>query len=40
MVDQARERGTKAIRWNTNLFLRRAALIDRDGLIDNLRADI
>ncbi|MGS2811645.1 hypothetical protein [Nocardia sp. MW-W600-9] len=39
-VDQARERGTKAIRWNTNLFLRRAAPIDRDGLIDNLRADI
>ncbi|MFG1769040.1 hypothetical protein ACGFIX_05685 [Nocardia salmonicida] len=39
-VDQARERGTKAIRWNTNLFLRRAAPIDRDALVDNLRADI
>ncbi|MFI1236833.1 hypothetical protein [Nocardia salmonicida] len=39
-VEQARERGTKAIRWNTNLFLRRAAPIDRDALIDNLRADI
>ena len=39
-VDQARERGTKAIRWNTNLFLRRAAPIDRDALVDDLRADI
>ncbi|MEU4712038.1 hypothetical protein AB0G00_37015, partial [Nocardia salmonicida] len=39
-VDQARERGTKAIRWNTNLFLRRAAPFDRDALVDNLRADI
>ncbi|MFC9965160.1 hypothetical protein ACFVH4_13050 [Nocardia ignorata] len=39
-IDQAHERGTKAIRWNTNLFLRRAAPIDRDALVDNLRADI
>ncbi|MEV0688285.1 hypothetical protein AB0I35_30950 [Nocardia sp. NPDC050378] len=39
-VDQARGRGTKGIRWNTNLFLRRAAPVDREALIDNLRADI
>ncbi|NKX91239.1 hypothetical protein [Nocardia coubleae] len=39
-VDQARERGTKGIRWNTNLFLRRAAPVDREALIDNLRTDI
>ncbi|APE37176.1 hypothetical protein BOX37_28245 [Nocardia mangyaensis] len=39
-IDQARERGTKAIRWNTNLFLRRAAPVDRGALVDNLRADI
>ncbi|WP_280222098.1 hypothetical protein [Nocardia neocaledoniensis] len=39
-VDQARERGTKGIRWNTNLFLRRAAPVDREALIDNLCTDI
>ncbi|MEV0336930.1 hypothetical protein [Nocardia sp. NPDC050717] len=39
-VDQARARGTKGIRWNTNLFLRRAAPVDREALIDNLRTDI
>lgn len=39
-IDQARERGTKGIRWNTNLFLRRAAPVDREALIDNLRTDI
>ncbi|MFD4351544.1 hypothetical protein ACFWPX_03245 [Nocardia sp. NPDC058518] len=39
-VDQARERGTKGIRWNTNLFLRRAAPIDREALVVGLGADI
>ncbi|GEM29055.1 hypothetical protein NN3_00620 [Nocardia neocaledoniensis NBRC 108232] len=39
-VDQARERGTKGIHWNTNLFLRRAAPVDREALIGNLRTDI
>ncbi len=39
-VDQARERGTKAIRWNTNLFLRRAAPIDREALVNAVGTDI
>ncbi|MFD4433947.1 hypothetical protein [Nocardia sp. NPDC058497] len=38
-VDQARARGTKRIRWNTNLFLRPAAPIDRDALLQQLGAD-
>ncbi|MBF6212178.1 hypothetical protein IU487_14165 [Nocardia puris] len=39
-VDQARERGTKGIRWSANLFLRRHAPVDREALIDNLCTDI
>lgn len=38
-VDQARARGTKGIRWNTNLFLRPATPVDRDALLRQLGAD-
>ncbi|MFE7718588.1 hypothetical protein ACFU44_06050 [Nocardia rhizosphaerihabitans] len=38
-VSQASERGAKGIGWNTNLFLRPAAPIDRDGLLARLGAD-
>ncbi|MFJ2834242.1 hypothetical protein ACIO52_02650 [Nocardia sp. NPDC087230] len=38
-VSQAGERGAKGIGWNTNLFLRPAAPIDRDGLLSRLSGD-
>lgn len=38
-VKQASERGAKGIGWNTNLFLRPAAPIDRDRLLAGLGAD-
>ncbi|MFD5179416.1 hypothetical protein ACFWM1_26655 [Nocardia sp. NPDC058379] len=38
-VNQAGERGAKGIGWNTNLFLRPAAPIDRDGLLSRLGGD-
>ncbi|MEU3010112.1 hypothetical protein [Nocardia asteroides] len=38
-VSQASERGAKGIGWNTNLFLRPAAPIDRDSLLARLGAD-
>ncbi|MFI8974178.1 hypothetical protein ACIGO9_14925 [Nocardia asteroides] len=38
-IDQARERGAKNIRWNTNLFLRPASRVDRNILLERLGAD-
>ncbi|MEV6362150.1 hypothetical protein [Nocardia asteroides] len=38
-IDQARERGAKNIRWNTNLFLRPARPVDRNTLLEKLGAD-
>ncbi|MFI5501047.1 hypothetical protein ACIA5E_18470 [Nocardia asteroides] len=38
-IDQARERGAKNIRWNTNLFLRPASPVDRNTLLAKLGAD-